>query len=99
VPGIGVGEKNRVRQIGAQPVGVRDRDHLLMDAIDDEYRMSDRVQVGEALPCNVFPLPKGRYLGVSYGWTGSGLTILLTLHQPFDESRAGGLTRLCRRKE
>jgi hypothetical protein len=99
VPGIGVGEKNRVWQMGAQPIGIRDRDHLVMDAIDDEHRLSDRVQFGETLPCNFFPFPKGRHLGLSYGWAGNGLAILLTLHQPCDESRAGGLTRLCRREK
>jgi hypothetical protein len=46
-----------------------------------------------------FPFSKGRDLGLSYGWPGNGLAILPTLHQPFDESCAGRLARLCRREE
>ena len=85
--------------MSAQPIGVRDRDHLVVDAIDDEHRMSDRVQIGEALPRELLPFPKGRDLGLSHGWAGNRLAIPLTLHQSFDESRAGSLTRLCRREE
>jgi hypothetical protein len=70
-----------------------------MDAIDDEHRMSDRVQIGEALTHKWFPFPKGRHLGLSYGWPGNRLAIPLTLHKSLDESRAGSLTRLCRREE
>src|SRR6516165_5519320 len=61
--------------------------------------MPDRLQIGEALPCNFLPFPKGRHLGLGYGRPGNGLAILPALHQPVDESRAGGLARGCRCEE
>jgi len=41
VPRVGICEKNRIRQILAQPVGVRDWNHVIVNTIEHESRLAD----------------------------------------------------------
>ena len=49
VPRVGIGEQDRVREVRAQRVGIRDRNHLIVNAADDERGLADFVQIGKAL--------------------------------------------------
>lgn len=42
VPGIGIGQENRIEKIFAQPVGVSDGDHLVVNSVDDECGLLNR---------------------------------------------------------
>ena len=58
---VGVRQKDRVRQVLAEPVGVRDGDHLVADTVHDQRRVTDGPELGEPLALELFPLAEGSY--------------------------------------
>ena len=62
VAGVRVHEKHRVRKVLAQPIRVRDRDHFVVNAIDDECGLMDALEIGEPGPARLLPLTERRHL-------------------------------------
>ena len=50
--GIRIGQQDRVRQVRTERVGIRDRNHLVMDSIYDERGLRDFLQSAEPLSRN-----------------------------------------------
>src|SRR5262249_50797203 len=59
---IRIREQDRVREVFAERVGVRDRDHLVMNTVHDERWLTDRAQICEALARDPCPVAKSRNL-------------------------------------
>jgi hypothetical protein len=66
ISGVGVGEEDGVRQVGTEPIRVPDRNHFVIDSIDDECGMRDPQQISKPLTGDVLPLAKCRYLSLRY---------------------------------
>ena len=46
---VRISQKDGIRQVLAQPIGVPNRNHLIVDSIYDEGRRQDAFQIGEAI--------------------------------------------------
>src|SRR5215207_3106501 len=62
VSGVGVREKYGVRKVLGQPIGVRDGNHLVVDAIDDERGLMDVLEIAESAARRLLPLAERRNL-------------------------------------
>jgi hypothetical protein len=91
VSGVGIGHEDGVRQVGTQPVGVSDRNHLVIDSIDCECGMTDPLQVCKAITDNVLPLSKCRYLSLRHLRSRDGLAVLGAHGKSLDECGSRGL--------
>src|SRR5262245_2239753 len=99
VSGVWVGEKHGVRKVLSQSIGVRDGDHLVMDAVDDEGGLMNVFEMTEARTDRLFPLAERRHL-CGRDLRGRGcIEVHLSLCKPFDERPAGSLTGGGRCKE
>src|SRR5215470_3747192 len=63
VSGVGIGKQDSVREVLAQCVGIRDGNHFVANAVDDQRRLADLRQICEALTRELFPLAEGGDLG------------------------------------
>ena len=60
--GVRIHEKHGVRKVLDQPIRVRDGDHFVANAVDDERRLVDALEIGEAGLRRLLPLPERRHL-------------------------------------
>lgn len=81
VAGVWLREQNGIGQVLTQPTRVADRDHLVVYAVYDEYRLLDALQIREAVAGEVFPVAEGGHLRGSYGWAGAWFQVIRTLRQ------------------
>src|SRR5580658_8111408 len=86
MPGVGVGQQHSVGEMLAQHVGIADWNHIVEDAVNDQARLRDFAELGEALATVLFPSAEGRNL--------SDCAILLSLGEPSCEGFSCRLTRL-----
>jgi hypothetical protein len=49
MPGVGIGQHHRIRQVLTENVRVRDGNHLVVDAVEDECGLVDFCEIREAL--------------------------------------------------
>ena len=49
MPGVGVGQQHGVGEMLAQHVGIADWNHIVEDAVNDQARLRDFAELGEAL--------------------------------------------------
>src|SRR4030095_7089851 len=97
--GVRIRQEHRVRQVLAQPVGVRDRNHFVVDSVDDKRRLLDALQLGKGGAAGLLPFTKRSHLrrgNVGAGWC---VEVLRASCKPLDERRAGRLARRSRGKE
>lgn len=99
MPGVGIDQEDSVRQILDQPERVRNGNHVVMDAVDDERRVMDALEVGEALARKPLPVAKCSQLRRGYLRSRRRIEILPALRQPSNEGLARSLARLRRREE
>lgn len=92
VPGVRVGEQDCVRQVLDQPVGVRDGNHCVMNAVHDEHWLANGREVRETLASELLPIPKGHDLSLGDFRPGDRFAIFLPFDQPVDEGFARSLT-------
>jgi hypothetical protein len=64
MPGVGVGEQHRVRQMLAQHIGILDGDHDVENAAYHEAWLSNFAELGESLAGEGFPGAKGGQLSL-----------------------------------
>src|ERR1700685_2080371 len=94
MPSVGVGQQHGVWEMLAQHVGIADWDHIVEDAVNDQARLRDLAELGEALATVLFPRAKGRNLSDCDILAGQRLAICLPLATPSCESFSCRLTRL-----
>jgi hypothetical protein len=92
---VRISQKNGVRQVLAQPVGVPNGNHLIVYPIYDYSRSLDTFKLGEAIALETFPVPERHDLRFHDLASGRRLLVFLALRQPPDEVRASLLTRFC----
>ena len=68
MPGVGIRQQHCIRQMLTESVGVRDRNHLVVNAVDDKRGLVDLRQIREAQAGDVLPVAergdlRGRDLG------------------------------------
>ena len=79
MPGVGVGQQHGIGEMFAQHVGIADWNHIVEDAVNDQARLRNFAELGEALATVLFPSAKGRDLSDCDILAGQGLAILLSL--------------------
>jgi hypothetical protein len=89
---VRISQKDGIRQVFAQPIGVPNRNHLIVDSIYDEGRCRDTFQIGEAVTLELLPVPERHQLCFRNLVSGRRLQVLLALRQPRDKIRACLLT-------
>src|ERR1700693_1784895 len=94
MPSVGVGQQHRVWEMLAQHVGIANWNHIVEDAVNDQARLRDLAELGEALATVLFPSAKGRDLSDCDILAGQRLAILLSLGEPSCEGFSCRLTRL-----
>jgi hypothetical protein len=99
VSGVRVREKYGVRKVLGQPIGVRDGNHFVVDAIHYERGLMDALEIAEAGSRRLLPLPERRHLCGDDVPSGSGVEILGSLCKPLDKRSTGRLARRSRREE
>lgn len=99
MPGVGVGQQHGAREMLAHHVGIADWNHIVEDAVDDQARLRDLSELGEALATVLFPSSKGRDLSDCDILAGQRLAILLSLCEPGREGLSCRLTRFAWRKK
>src|SRR5688572_17452973 len=62
VSGVRVREKYGVRKVLGQPIRVRDGNHIVVEAIDDERGLMNVFEIAEASPRRLLPLAECRNL-------------------------------------
>ena len=75
MPGVGVGQQNGVGEMLAQHVGIAYWNHIVEDAVDDQARLRDFAELGEALATVLFPSTKCRDLSHCYILAGQRFAI------------------------
>jgi hypothetical protein len=99
MPGVGVGQQHGVGDMLAQHVGIADWDHIVENAVNDQARLRDFAELGEALATVLFPGAKGRDLSDCDILAGKRLAILLSFCEPSREGLSCRLTRFAWRKK
>src|ERR1700691_3528378 len=94
MPGVGVGQQHSVGEMLAQHVGIANWNHIVEDAVNDQARLRDFAELGEALATVLFPSAEGRNLSDCGILAGQTLGILLSLGEPSCEGFSCRLTRL-----
>src|SRR5882724_2684157 len=94
MPGVGVGQQHGVWEMLAQHIGIADWNHIVEDAVNDQARLRDFGELGEALATVLFPGAKGRDLSDCDILAGQRLTILFSLGEASCEGFSCRLTRL-----
>ena len=79
MPSVGVGQQHGVWEMLAQHVGIANWNHIVEDAVNDQARLRDFAELGEALATVLFPGAKGRDLSDCDILAGQRLAILLSL--------------------
>src|SRR3984885_15006468 len=78
----------------AQHVGITDWNHIVEDAVDDQARLCDLAELGEALATVLLPGAKGRDLSDCDILAGQRLAILFSHREPSCEGLSCRLTGL-----
>src|SRR6202161_3284985 len=99
MPSVGVGQQHGVWEMLAQHVGIADWNHIVEDAVDDQARLRDLAELGEALASVLFPGAKGRDLSACDIWAEQRLAIFLSPGEPRREGLSCRLTRFAWRKK
>src|SRR5277367_5272139 len=94
MPSVGVGQQHGVWEMLAQHVGIADWNHIVEDAVDDQARLCDLAELGEALATVLFPGAKSRDLSDCDILAGQRLAILFSLGEPSCEGFSCRLTGL-----
>src|SRR5271170_8387682 len=94
MPSVGVGQQHGVGEMLAQHIGIADWNHIVEDAVDDQARLRNFAELGEALATVLFPGAKGRDLSDCDILAGERLAILLSQGEPSCEGFSCRLTRL-----
>src|SRR5271156_2502918 len=94
MPSVGVGQQHGVWEMLAQHVGIANWNHIVEDAVDDQARLRDFAELGEALATVLFPGAKGRDLSDCDILAGRRLAILLPKGVRSREGFSRRLTRL-----
>ncbi len=55
MPGVGIGQQHGVGEMLAQHVGIAHWNHIVEDAVNDQARLRDLAELGEALATVLFP--------------------------------------------
>ena len=90
--GIRVEEKDGVRKVLGQPIGVRGGNHFVVDAIDDERGLMDISEICEGRSGALLPLTERRHLCGGDVPFGCCVEILGSLRKPLDERPPRRLT-------
>lgn len=93
VSGVRIGEKHGVRKILGQPIGVRDGNHLVVDAVHDECGLMNVLEIPEARSGRLLPFTERRDLRCGDVRSGWCVEILSALSKPPDERSACRLAR------
>ena len=96
---VWVGEKHGVRKVLGQSIGVRDGNHFVMDAVDHERRLMNGIEISEASPGRLLPVPKRRHLRGGNIRSGWWVEVLFPQREPLEKHAAGRLARRSLRKE
>ncbi len=72
MPGVGVGQQHSVGEMLAQHVGIADWNHIVEDAVNDQARLRDFAELGEALATVLFPSAEGRNPAIAASWPARG---------------------------
>src|SRR5262245_26222063 len=99
MPGVGVRQQYRVRQMFSQHIRVSDRNHGVADPVHHEAWLSDPAELGEAFAIHPLPRTKRDDLGLRDLRAGDRLTILAARGESRHEGLAGRLARLARGEE
>ena len=99
VSGVRVRQQDGVGQVLDEAIGVDDRDHLVMDAVDDKRRMSDGSDFRETLSGDAFPITERRHLRIGDRRSRNSVEVLLPLGQSLDERRSSRLAARSQREE
>src|ERR1700719_1999362 len=99
MPSVGGSQQHGVWGMLAQHVGIADWNHIVEDAVDDQARLRDLAELGEALATVLFPGAKGRDLSDCDILAGQRLAILLSLREPSREGLSRRLTRFAWREK
>src|SRR5918993_4374 len=99
VSGVGVREKYGVRKVLGQPIGVRDGNHFVVEAIDDERGLMDVLEIAEAGSGKLLPLAERCNLCGGDVRSRNRVDVLFSFGKPLDKLSAGPLARRRRREE
>jgi hypothetical protein len=99
VSGIGIRQEHCIWQVFREPIRICDRDHLVVDAIDDQYGPANALEVRKSLTGESLPLAKRRDLSSSDLGSRRRFAILRALRKAGDERLSRALTRFCRCEE
>src|SRR5271154_3403502 len=74
-----------------QKVRIPDRYHFVKDAIHNERRLRDLLELSKPFACYLFPFTERCYLRLRDSGAGRRLAVGFALHQSFDKGSSFGL--------